>query len=138
MCLVGLVSCNASSKLINLEDAYNTGIISKEELWNIAYYHNECINASDVEYDLKDIGTLPNYIERKIKNYYKKIELDDVLCPSNKLIYISGFYGEYNNKYVVKIHNEYKVVDLYIYDEYRIDEIVFLKYSVYGFYVYVD
>jgi hypothetical protein len=138
ICILVFVSgCSSKNKLYSLEEAYENKFITKEDLWNIAYIYNGCVNASNVEYDVKTIkDELDIKLERKIKKAYIKNDLDDIFLPKMKCISIIKYYGVYSGCHVLEMNNDCIYVDLKIYDKYEIDGIVFLSYTGYYFKVF--
>jgi hypothetical protein len=135
---VTLTSCFNKTNLYSLEEAYEKELITKEDLWNIAYIYNYYNNASDFEYDIKENSVvIDKRLERKIKKAYLKEELSDIIFATIDGVNIKSVYGLYGNSYVLEMDNNYEEVDLYIHERYEIDGVVFLDYTSYYFKVYV-
>jgi hypothetical protein len=139
ICILVFVSgCSSKNKLYSLEEAYENKLITKEDLWNIAYIYNDYNNASDFEYDTKENSVvIDKRLERKIKKAYLKEELSDIIFATIDGVNIKSVYGLYGDSYVLEMDNNYEVVDLYIHERYEIDGVVFLDYTSYYFKVYV-
>ena len=136
--IVTLTSCFNKTNLYSLEEAYEKELITKEDLWNIAYIYNDYNNASDFEYDTKENSVvIDKRLERKIKKAYLKEELSDIIFATIDGVNIKSVYGLYGNSYVLEMDNNYEEVDLYIHERYEIDGVVFLDYTSYYFKVYV-
>ena len=137
--IISFSSCSNTSKMYSLEKAYEHNLLTKEDLWNIAYYYNDCVNASNVEYPIKYISEkMDSQLERKIKKAYIKYNLNDILFPSVNEVNVKKYYGKYSGCHVLEMDNNYIDVDLVFYGEYEIDGIVFLNYTGYYFKVYVE
>lgn len=135
---VTLTSCFNKTNLYSLEEAYEKELITKEDLWNIAYIYNDYNNASDFEYDIKENSVvIDKRLERKIKKAYLKEELSDIIFATIDGVIIKSVYGLYGDCYVLEMDNNYEEVDLYIHERYEIDGVVFLDYTSYYFKVYV-
>ena len=133
------VSCSNTKTLYSLEEAYENGFITKEDLWNVAYIYNNYVNASEFEYDVKENHPEPNeFLKYKIKKEYLKEELSDLVFASIGGVNIKRYYGQYSGCYILDMDNDYVNVDLMIHDRYEIDGVVFLNYTGYYTKVFVN
>ena len=83
-----------------LEEAYNNGLLTKENLEEIAYYINENLNYPKA---------LNRITEKKIKNdmaYKISCEMNIEKAEARD-VFIKAYYGEYSGCYVVRIDYEY-------------------------------
>ena len=137
--ILATVSCSNSRKLYSLEEAYERDLLTKEDLWNIAYIYNNYTNASDFEYEIKENNfQLTADLEKKIKKAYLKEELSDLLFASVNGVNIKRNFGQYSGCYVLEMDSDYEKVNLDIHDRYEIDGVVFLNYIGYYIKVYID
>ena len=90
-----MFSCRSNGKLYSIGEAYREGLLTEEELQEIADLHNSGRQSED---------TLSNKVATNIKKLKAKElreeggEFRDI---SYKKISISKFYGKYRNAYVV-------------------------------------
>jgi hypothetical protein len=137
--VLATVSCSNSTKLYSLEEAYEKELITKEDLWNIAYIYNNYTNISGFEYEIKENNLeLTADLEKKIKKAYLKEELSDLVFVSVNGVNIKRNYGQYSGCYVLEMDSDYVKVNLDIHDRYEIDGVVFLNYTGYYIKVFVD
>ena len=123
---------NIQSTICGLEEAHETGLISKDDLKSIAYYYNGENAETDFTPIPKNPQTLSENTISKIKRaYYDKVSngkseatVDDV--------YIGGYYGTYNGCVIVEINGDCMSGiggDPISYPEYVIDGVVFYWYT---------
>ena len=119
MIIPNLVGCKTRVKSYTLQDAYEKGLITKEELVSIAYYWNNDINYNkDImgdnytpipkkpeELSDKTIDIIKSYIAEEITkitaesiNTHNSLILDDKIEPySKEHVQIMDYFGTYNN-----------------------------------------
>ena len=113
---LGLSGCKkrqAIGKFYTLQEAYEQGFLSENDLKNIAYYNNggRANNEDKIEEDFipepLNPKSIPADIQKNIKSdyiYYNE-KLDNKTKDSE--VKIDDYYGEYNNCYVVILHGPF-------------------------------
>ena len=93
-----------------MEEAYEAGYLTREDLTNIAYYHNEWV-------------PYPETLDNSIAEAIKKTQAEDLRknVPEAKAedIQIIKYYGEYNGNYAVMIDHPYGEYPTVIVDEWE-------------------
>ena len=93
-----------------VEEAYEAGYLTREDLMSIAYYHNEWI-------------PYPETLDNSIAEAIKKTRAEDLRknVPEAKAedIQIIKYYGEYNGNYAVMVDNPYGEYPAVIVDEWE-------------------
>lgn len=93
-----------------MEEAYEAGYLTREDLTNIAYYHNEWV-------------PYPETLDNSIAEAIKKTQAEDLRknVPEAKAedIQIIKYYGEYNGNYAVMVDNPYGEYPAVIVDEWE-------------------
>jgi len=92
-----MFSCRPSGKLYSIGEAYRAGLLTEEELQEIADLHNNGRQSED---------TLSNKVATNIKKLKAKELREEggtFRDISYKEISISKFYGKYRNAYVVSV-----------------------------------
>ncbi|MDE7454442.1 MAG: hypothetical protein K2M64_01280 [Clostridia bacterium] len=114
--MVVVMGCTeeVNGRFYRLQEAYDEGLLTQEDLLNIAYYHNGGIKGNEdlfpENYVPKQKDNLDNSVTRKVKQgylnqFYSKDEntsIDDVT--------ILQYYGTYNGCVAVMISDEYSGV----------------------------
>ena len=120
------------STVCGLEEAYESGLISKDELRSIAYYYNGEEAATDFVPIPKNPESLSEETVLKIKKaYYLKLGGDEKGAVIDD-VGIGGYYGTYSGCVVVVINGSCVSGiggDPIYYPEYTIDGIVFYQYT---------
>ena len=122
--------CAAADKtnIFNIKEAYEYGLIDKENLSCLANYYNSIQDNNMLSVDDLDSETIKKikkaYLNRFIKKDYFFANINDV-C-------IYAFYGIYGDCIAIDIRDTVRVIDVLIYDEYEIDGIVFYNYTIPG------
>ena len=102
---VALSGCSSDGKFYTLQEAYDNGFLTKEDLEQIAYYNN-----NEIEYP----ETLDKSVEQKIKEvaaeYLRNREVHPVPQARASGITILKYLGAYSGNYVLMLKNKY---DLY-------------------------
>lgn len=93
-----------------MEEAYEAGYLTREDLTNIAYYHNEWVPYPE---------TLDNSIAEAIKKTRAEDLRKDVPEAKAEDIQIIKYYGEYNGNYAVMVDNPYGEYPAVIVDEWE-------------------
>lgn len=124
--------CNAPGAFYSLDEAYDNGWLTQENLKNIAYYYNS-YSAPDLEPDDTfipepiDPNQLDNQKIRKMKRRYSKHSIKDVRIPL-RFITVVKYYGTYNECDVVWITDSYVLYDLLFEEEKQIGGVKFYNY----------
>lgn len=124
-----LVGCNNVKKVGNfytLREAYDKGLLLKEDLENIAYYYNE-LEISD----FNPIPKNPDVIDKETEKIIKKMYLEKILNNKNisvNVVNLYNYYGTYNGNIALSITDDYYVYDYLCQDEYIIDGVVFYNF----------
>ena len=113
---LGLSGCKkrqAIGKFYTLQEAFDQGFLTENDLKNIAYYNNggRENNEDKIEEDFLpqplNPKTIPADIQKSIKSdyiYYNE-KLDNKTKDSE--VKIDDYYGEYNNCYVAILHGPF-------------------------------
>lgn len=125
---------NKVGEFLRLNEAYESGYLTNEDLIIIAYDYNHGRNGNkeiiseDYTPKPKDPKELSNKIQKKIKQaYLSNIIKDNTL--SDKYINIYAYYGTYNGAIAIGITDNYNVYDKIIIKEYKVGEVIFYNYS---------
>ena len=120
-----LTGCAKGNSICSLEKAYETGIITKADLDNIAFFFNEGENAIAPSRE-KDPPTLSEKSEKLIISDFKKyIKKNFSYTPKD--VWVTGYFGTYNECVAVTIVYYGQSVDDGIPDC-TIDGVVFYDY----------
>ena len=122
LCLVGCHPRYIKGQILRIEETYNKGFITRNDLLNIAYYIDHEVKYNDEEFEIKEIDNecFNEEIQYSIKVATQKYILkDDVYEPKIEDLNIIKFYGCYNKTYVIRIHDinvdvDYAQMDTYI------------------------
>lgn len=127
-----LEETNVQSTFYSLEEAYENGLISKDDLRSIAYHYN----SADAETDFVPIPKSPESLSEETVNKIKRAYYDKVggenLGATVDDVYIGGYYGTYAGCVVVMLGGDCMSGfggDPIYYPEYMIDDIVFYWYT---------
>ncbi len=125
--LIYTVSSCAMVKFQNIQyidEAYEEGLISKDELEQIAYYYNNYDNV------ILDKNEISKHIQRKIKkDYNKEIMKEYANCSCSTSISIDNYYGTYDKCIAISLSSKYVTLDPYIVEVYVVDDVKFYNYS---------
>ncbi len=116
----------------SLEEAYEDGRLSQDDLKNIAYCYHISQDAEDrteetFEPSPKDPETLSAVTEYKIKRTY----LNDVIGMEDgsfEHVFIYGYYGTYDGNVVVAVTDDYHGYDYVIEPQYDVGGVTFYRY----------
>ncbi|MCM1393409.1 MAG: hypothetical protein NC179_00725 [[Eubacterium] siraeum] len=116
-----------------LQQAYDNGWLSKNQLKSISYYHAEFERDTKMFGNYKPLplnpNTLSNEVETNIKQAYL-LNLQELISDGEiDGIHIRRYYGTYNNLVAVTIVDDYINVDLNIEEECSIGGVKFYNYG---------
>ena len=126
-----------SSHIYSIKDAYECGLISKDDLKLLAEYYNSVQNDQSMnryfveqlnENEIKRIKK--TYLNEYIKKDYPFAKISDVL--------ITNYYGKYGNCVALDIRDAIRKIDVLVLEEYVIDDIVFYNYTQPGLCLFVE
>ena len=138
--LFAFVGCNENeseaelppSELYRLAEAYAKGLITKDDLRNIAYYYNGEHATTDFVPLPKNPETLSEQTIKKIKQaYYDKV-FDGNSDATVDDVNIAGYYGTYNGYVIIEINASCVSGiggDPLSYPEYVIGDVIFYSYT---------
>ena len=124
-----IVGCNNEKKdgnFYTLREAYDKGLLLKEDLENIAYYYNE--------FEISNYNPIPKtpaVIDKKTEKIIKEMYLEKILNNKNisvNVVNLYNYYGTYNGNIALSITDDYYVYDYLCQDEYIIDGIIFYNF----------
>ena len=141
-CLFFTVGCNNKEygRFYSIKEAYESELIDKNDLLNIAYYYNGNKNINDVDFDIIPIdeSLLTDDIEKKIKkDHLKRIE-DDVIDSSIDGVYLLDYLGTYNDCHIIKVRDKYRKIDIYYEPLYIIDGVEFENFGFPGIEIWIE
>ena len=124
------VSCEQpiDGHFYGVEEAYNLGYISKEDLYDLSFYYNHP-SKEDYETYNKPILTVED-IDKTIVPSLKNTYIEEY-CeryggnPSPDDVRIIRYYGKYNNLYAVRMILSYIIIDPIYQPIYYIDGVQF-------------
>ena len=132
-----LLACtdDAVGHFYSLEEAYDNGLISDEDVKNIAYYYRDVTaggGLSDEERSIFEPSAKcpdePNDLTiEKIKKTYARDILKNNRTALGR-ISIEYYYGTYNGNVVVNVTDDYRSRDLLFIDEITIGNTIILHY----------
>lgn len=132
LCLMG--GCASKGVILKLEEAYELGLISREELQQIANYNNR------IEGSPYDVTEIKKSTQKGIcKAYAKLLEKTWGWDVDLREVSVRRFYGKYGNAFVVDVYEHNRVLLTNGWRQ-EIDGIVFDYYLAYerlGIVVYV-
>lgn len=115
----------------SLEEAYENGWLTQDDLKNIAYYYHDAqeVDVSDETFapSPKDPETLSAETEYKIKRTY----LNDVIGKEDgsfEHVFIYGYYGTYDGNVVIAISDDYHGYDYVAEPQYNVGGVTFYQY----------
>lgn len=121
--LGGCTNGEIDGNFYTLREAYDKGLLLKEDLENIAYYYNE--------FEISNYNPIPKkpaVIDKKTEKIIKKKYLEKILDNINisvDVVNLYNYYGTYNGHIALSITDDYYVYDYLCQDEYIIDGIIF-------------
>lgn len=125
---------NNVGKFLYLDEAYENGYLTQEDLIFIAYIYNhgrdgnEAIISEDYTPNHKDPRELSNKTVNRIKQTYLSNVIGDKTV-SDKYINLFAYYGTYNGAVVIGITDNYNCYDKIIIEEYKIEGVTFNNYT---------
>lgn len=124
-------------KFYTLQEAYDEGFLSIDDLKNIAYHFNE---GSDDESFVPTPKT-PEVLSEEIQNIIKRDYMEFLDIPmelkksypggDKEAISISKYYGTYGNNIAICIYSKYYAVDLPPPIDFNIGGIIFYNWYAY-------
>ena len=116
----------------SLEEAYENGWLTQDDLNNIAYYyHTRHGETEHVDESFAPTPKTPETLSEDTQNKIKRTYLDEVaMAPDGTFdrIEIRQYYGTYNGCVVVGIQSDYVLIDPLLYPEHAIGEVIFYDY----------
>ena len=137
--LSGCKTNTSNGKFLSIKEAYESKLIDKNDLLNIAYYYNnnenineefEFINQDDNELSSNIINMIKNAHLERIKNKTSNASIDGII--------IKKFHGKYKDCYVVEITDSYIMVDVLIEPIYIIDGVKFQNFTFPGIEIWTN
>ena len=125
--------CNAPGAFYSLDEAYDNGWLTQEDLKNIAYYYNS-YSAPDLEPDYTfipepiDPNQLDNQTIKKMKKTYQLTILKDWKAPL-KSVFLKVYYGTYQNCVIAEWGHNWFAYDPYYEKEKMIGDVLFYNYN---------
>ena len=110
-----------SGEFYTLQEAYDSGYLTREDLLSIAYYHNGGITENEelISHDFtpkqKNSEGISELIKNSIINLYKTTYLSDLKDVSNKDIIIDQYYGTYNATVALQISDQFSGIPGIVY-----------------------
>ena len=132
LCLVGCHPRYIKGEILRIEETYNKGFITRNDLLNIAYYIDHEVKYNDEEFEIKkiDYEKFDENIQYSIKVATQKyIFKDEGYEPKIEDLNIVKFYGSYDKTYVIRMHDINVCVDILEMDRY-IDGVLIKSLSV--------
>ncbi len=121
LCLVGCHPRYIKGELLGVEETYNKGYITRNDLLNIAYYIDNETKNNNEEFEIKEIDnkSFNEEIQYSIKVATQKyIFEDDGYEPKIEDLEIAEFFGYYDKVYVIQIRDVKVKVESIIMDRY--------------------
>ena len=103
LCLVGCYPRYIKGQILRIEETYNKGFITRNDLLNIAYYIDNEVKYNDEEFEIKkiDYEKFNENFQYSIKVVTQKfIFKDDGYEPKIEDLEIVEFFGNYDKVYV--------------------------------------
>jgi hypothetical protein len=127
-----IISCNAVKEYEYkyLEDAYEAGWITEDDLKTIAdYWNNDDRTLPEMQYSQEVVNNIKYTKFKAIHYHFDSSELKYLFFKDKKNMRI-GYYGTYNGYVVARVSGKYSsvVVDPYIHDEKTIGGVTFYNY----------
>lgn len=132
LCLVGCHPRYIKGQILRIEETYNKGFITRNDLLNIAYYIDNEVKYNDEEFEIKkiDYEKFDENIQYSIKVATQKyIFRDDGYEPKIDDLEIVEFFGNYDKVYVIQMYDKNVCVDILRMDRY-IDGVLIKSLSV--------
>ncbi len=132
LCLVGCHPRYIKGQILRIEETYNKGFITRNDLLNIAYYIDNEVKYNDEEFEIKkiDYEKFDENIQYSIKVATQKyIFKDDGYEPKIDDLEIVEFFGNYDKVYVIQMYDKNVCVDILRMDRY-IDGVLIKSLSV--------
>ena len=121
LCLVGCHPRYIKGEILRIEETYNKGFITRNDLLNIAYYIDNEVKYNDEEFEIKEIDneSFNEEIQYSIKVATQKyIFKDEGYEPKIEDLEIGNFFGCYDKTYVVQMRDKKIKVESIIMDRY--------------------
>ena len=121
LCLVGCHPRYIKGEILRIEETYNKGFITRNDLLNIAYYIDHEVKYNDEEFEIKkiDYEKFDENIQYSIKVATQKYIFKDEGYESKiEDLEIGNFFGCYDKTYVVQIRDKKIKVESIIMDRY--------------------
>ncbi|MBR6773974.1 MAG: hypothetical protein IKM16_04850 [Clostridia bacterium] len=127
-----IISCNAVKEYEYkyLEDAYEAGWITEDDLKTIAdYWNNDDRTLPEMQYSQNVVNNIKYTKFKAIHNHLDSLELKRIFFKDKKNMRI-GYYGTYNGYVVATVSGKYSyvIVDPYIHAEKIIGGVSFYNY----------
>ena len=117
----------------SLEEAYENGWLTQDDLNNIAYYyHTRHGETEHVDESFAPTPKTPETLSEDTQNKIKRTYLDEVIAMPNASfdgVMIYGYFGTYHDNIVVHISDTYHAYDYVIEAEHIIGGVCFYDYS---------
>ena len=126
-----------SSHIYSINDAYECGLISKDDLKLLAEYYNSVQNDQNMNsYSVEQLNE--NEIKRIKKTYLNEYIKKDYPFAKISDVLITNYYGKYGNCVALDIKASIIKIDVLVLEEYALDDIVFYNYTQPGLCLYID
>ena len=126
-----------SSHIYSIDDAYECGLISKDDLKLLAEYYNSVQNDQNMNsYSVEQLNE--NEIKRIKKAYLNEYIKKDYPFAKISDVLIRNYYGKYGNCVALDIRDTIRKIDVLWLEEYAIDDIVFYNYTQPGLCLFVE
>ena len=127
--LLPIFSCiGPTGTFYKLKEAYANGLLTKNDLTEIAYYYQGNDIANEQNREEISLDVLSARKSRKIKRTYKT-QILNKRWLSNSYIALYAYYGTYNGAVAVGITDDYNDYDLFFYEEYEVGGVIFYNFS---------
>ena len=127
--LLPIFSCiGPTGTFYKLKEAYDNGLLTKNDLTEIAYYYQGNDIANEQNREEISLDVLSARKSRKIKRTYKT-QILNKRWLSNSYIALYAYYGTYNGAVAVGITDDYNDYDLFFYEEYEVGGVIFYNFS---------
>lgn len=133
-----LFGCNEEKgNFYSLQECYDNGYLTTEDLKNIAFYYNDENYDDSFEPTPKIPETLSNATENNIKQVYLNNLKERFPDATLGGIRITKYYGTYDDCVVVTVWDDFIDYDLMVIPEQFIGSILFKNYCEREIYVYI-
>ena len=120
-----------TGEIKNLEEAYETGWITQEDLKSIAYYYNDKTEAIENNGDFVPVPKSPERLNDNtitaIRKTYREQYFEDKSTPLDTIT-VTDYCGTYNGCVVATVSTYCIAYDIIVQDEYEIGGVVFYNY----------